>query len=157
MGCDRCIQCISRAILKPVHQFGIPNSDPKTPKSIKINSSKNRQTTVHALVPQCFELFKMQYSQKFSGPSPLDQSGEGLQCTPSHLCLQTSQLHKGFCPHQACQKASPPPPPQKKKCWIQHWHLKFLYQIQTMSRNLLITFIYYLLHCLYVAFETFYK
>ena len=114
MGCDRCIQCISRAILKPVHQFGIPNSDPKTPKSIKINSSKNRQTTVHALVPQCFELFKMQYSQKFSGPSPLDQSGEGLQCTPSHLCLQTSQLHKGFCPHQVCQKASTPPPPQKK-------------------------------------------
>ena len=109
MGCDRCIQCISRAILKPVHQFGIPNSDPKTPKSIKINSSKNRQTTVHALVPQCFELLKMQYSQKFSGPSPLDQSGEGLQCTPSHLCLQTSQLHKGFCPHQVCQKASTPP------------------------------------------------
>ena len=28
-----------------------PNSDPQTLKSVKINSSKNRQITVHALVP----------------------------------------------------------------------------------------------------------
>ena len=34
---------ISRAILKPVYRFGIPNSDPQTLKSVKMNSSKNRQ------------------------------------------------------------------------------------------------------------------
>ena len=39
--------------MKPVYQFGIPNSDPQTLKSVKINSSKYRQITVHALVPQC--------------------------------------------------------------------------------------------------------
>ena len=33
---------ISRAILKPVYRFGIPNSDPQTLKKVKINSSKNR-------------------------------------------------------------------------------------------------------------------
>ena len=42
---------VSCAILKPVYRFGIPNSDPQTLKSVKINSSKNRQMTVHALVP----------------------------------------------------------------------------------------------------------
>ena len=40
---------VSRAILKPVYRFGIPNSDPQTLKSVKINSSKNRQMTVHAM------------------------------------------------------------------------------------------------------------
>ena len=44
---------ISWAILKLVHRFGILNSDPQTLKSLKINSSKNRQMTIHALVPQC--------------------------------------------------------------------------------------------------------
>ena len=42
---------VSRAILKPVYLFGIPNSDPQTLESVKINLSKNRQLTVQALVP----------------------------------------------------------------------------------------------------------
>ena len=40
---------ISRAILKPVYQFGIPNSDPQTLKSVKINSSENSQMAVYEL------------------------------------------------------------------------------------------------------------
>ena len=44
---------VSRAILQPVYWFGIPNSDPQNLKSVKINLSKNRQMTVHGLVPQC--------------------------------------------------------------------------------------------------------
>ena len=49
------ISAISRAILKPVYWFGIPNSRPPNSQKLKINSSKNRQMTVHALVPQCAE------------------------------------------------------------------------------------------------------
>ena len=34
---------MSRAAFKKVYRFGIPNSDPQTLKSVKINPSKNRQ------------------------------------------------------------------------------------------------------------------
>ena len=40
---------ISRAIFKLVYWFVIPNSDPQTLKSVKINSSKNRQMTTRAM------------------------------------------------------------------------------------------------------------
>ena len=53
---------VSRAILKPVYWFGIPNSDPQNLKSVKINLSKNRQMTVHGLVPQC-TLSVLSYSE----------------------------------------------------------------------------------------------
>ena len=53
---------LSRAILKPVYRFGIPESDPQTLKSVKINSSKNRQMTVHARVLQC-ALSLLSYSE----------------------------------------------------------------------------------------------
>ena len=48
---------ISRAILKPVYQFGIPNSDSQTLKSVKTNST--------ALVPKCAlsVLFCFSYTQ----------------------------------------------------------------------------------------------
>ena len=36
---------VSRAILKPVYRFGIQNTGAQTLKSVKINSSKNRQMT----------------------------------------------------------------------------------------------------------------
>ena len=65
------ISAVSRAILKPVYQFGIPNSDPP---NYQINLSKNRKLTLHTLVPQCvepqegcFELLRMQNSQNFLG------------------------------------------------------------------------------------------
>ena len=39
---------VSRAILKPAYQFEILNSDSRTLKKVKINSSKNRKiVTVH--------------------------------------------------------------------------------------------------------------
>ena len=56
------ISAVSWAILKMVYQFGIPNSDPQTLKSVKTSSSKNRQMTVHALptiCSFCFELLKL--------------------------------------------------------------------------------------------------
>ena len=40
-----------RVILKLVYRFGISISDLQTLKRVKINSSKNRQMTIHALAP----------------------------------------------------------------------------------------------------------
>ena len=58
---------VSRAILKPVYQLGIPNLEPQTLKGAKTNSAKNRQTTVHDQnhwQEWCFELFRMQNCQQ---------------------------------------------------------------------------------------------
>ena len=59
--------------------------------------------TIHALFPQCaepreqcFELFRMHYSQNFLG----------LHCwTPLE---RTPQLHNGFSPHYDCRKTGNP-------------------------------------------------
>ena len=81
--------------MKAVYWSGIPNSDPQTLKSVKINSSKNRQLTFHTLVPQCvepqegcFELLRMQNRQNFPGLcfwSPLGRADSApsrlLSCT----------------------------------------------------------------------------
>ena len=81
--------------MKAVYRSGMPNSDPQTLKSVKINSSKNRQWTFHILVPQrvepqegCFELLRMQNRQNFPGLcfwSPLGRADSApsrlLSCT----------------------------------------------------------------------------
>ena len=81
--------------MKAVYRSGIPNSDPQTLKSVKINSSKNRQLTFHTLAPQCvepqegcFELLRMQNRQNFPGLcfwSPLGRADSApsrlLSCT----------------------------------------------------------------------------
>ena len=81
--------------MKALYRSGIPNSDPQTLKSVKINSSKNRQLTFHTLVPQCvepqeecFELLRMQNRQNFPGLcfwSPLGRADSApsrlLSCT----------------------------------------------------------------------------
>ena len=58
---------VYKAILKPVYWFGIPNSGFETLKSVKVKLSKNRQITVHTLVPQsalsvlfCFPYTRLQ-------------------------------------------------------------------------------------------------
>ena len=48
VNCHGSTSTVSRAILKLVYQFGIPNSDPPTLKSVKISSSKNKQMTVQS-------------------------------------------------------------------------------------------------------------
>lgn len=50
---------VYRAILKPLYPFGISNLDSQTLKSVKIDSSKNRQITVHVLLEHYFQLFRM--------------------------------------------------------------------------------------------------
>ena len=62
-------------------------SHSQTLKSVKLNSSKKRQMTVHALVPQCaeprkrsFQLLRIQNTKKFPGLRHWTPLGGGLQC-----------------------------------------------------------------------------
>ena len=101
--------------------LGIPNSDTQTLKRLKIDSSKNKQMTVHAIVQQCFELFKSKISKTFRGFAPWITPGRAYS-TPYN------QLHNGFSPHYAYQKTGtshPLPPPQKKKKKLQDTALIF--------------------------------
>ena len=87
---------VSRAILKPVFQFGMPNTDPKLPGFwCKLSSL----FVVTEPQEQCFELFRMENSQKFSRALPLDTTGEGLQHSP-----HTPQMHNGFSPRYTHRK-----------------------------------------------------
>ena len=90
----------SKAILKPVYRFGIPNSDPQTLKSVKINSCRNIQMTV------------LSYSEckivKIFRNSILHATGEDLQRQPRFpRCLTVF--------HLATFVEKPPP---QKNCWI---------------------------------------
>ena len=85
---------VSRAILKPVYRFGIPNSNPQTLVSVKINSSKNRQMTVYEHNVPLVPLSVLSYSeykivQIFRGfaPGPL---GKGLQRLPDSSAARRS-------------------------------------------------------------------
>ena len=95
---------ISRAILKSVYQSGIPNSDTQTVKSVKNNSSKNRQLTFHTLVPQhvepqegCFELLRIQNRQNFPGLCPWTPLGRAYSA-PSRLSSCTTVAGYGSPP-----------------------------------------------------------
>ena len=88
--------------------LGIPNSDTQTLKRLKIDSSKNKQMTVHAIVQQCFELFKSKISKTFRGFAPWTTPGRTYS-TPYN------QLHNGFSPHYAYQKTGTSHPKKKKK------------------------------------------
>ena len=72
---------VSRAILKPVYQFGMPNTDPKLPGFwCKLSSL----FVVTEPQEQCFELFRMENSQKiFQGFVPGHHWG-GLTALPPH-------------------------------------------------------------------------
>ena len=54
------ISAISRAILKPVHWFEIPNSDPKTLKSVDFCCKFSSPFVVAEPQERYFELFRMQ-------------------------------------------------------------------------------------------------
>ena len=91
---------VSRAIVKPVYWFGIPNSDPQNLRSVKIYSSKSRLLTVHALVPQCalsvWSYSECKISKVFRDFFPiLHWVGLTVPLPPS-TPPQTPQLHSGF-------------------------------------------------------------
>ena len=61
---------VSRAILKPVYRFGIPNSDPQTLKSVDFQCKLSSPFVVAEPRERCFVLSKMQNSQNFPGLCP---------------------------------------------------------------------------------------
>ena len=92
-------------------------SHPQTLKSVKINSSKKRQMTVHALVPQCaeprkpsFQLLRIQNTKKFPGLRHWTPLGGAYSATsiPNPPPTQTPHLHNGFSSRYACRKTGTP-------------------------------------------------
>ena len=89
------ISALSGAILKPVYGFRILSSYPQTLKSVKINSCKNKQMTIYALLDHYFELFRMQNSHNLPGLRPLAPLGKAYCALPDFLVAQWffSSLH----------------------------------------------------------------
>ena len=79
---------ISRAILKPVYRFGIPNSNAQMLKSLDFWCKLLSMFLVAEPREQCFELFRMQNSQKFPGFRPWTPLGRAYSATPDSLAAQ---------------------------------------------------------------------
>ena len=85
----KCIpSAISRAILKPVHWFGIPNSNPQTLKSVNFWCKLLSTFLVAKPREPCFELFRMQNSQKFPGFHTWTPLGRAYSTTPDSPAAQ---------------------------------------------------------------------
>ena len=86
---------VSRVILKLVYQFGIPNSNPQTLKSVDLWCKLSSTFLVAEPREQCFESFRMQNSQKFPGFHPWTPLGRAYSTAPDSLAEQQffSSLH----------------------------------------------------------------
>ena len=73
---------VSRAILKPVYRFGIPNSNPQTLKSADFWRKLSSAFLVAEPRERCFVLFRMQNSQKFPGFHPWTPLGRAYSAAP---------------------------------------------------------------------------
>ena len=111
----RLISAVSRAILKLAYQFGIPNSNPQTLKSVDFWCKLSSAFLVAEPREWCFELFRMQNSQKHSRVLPLDPTGEGLQ-----HCLRLPSCTMVFLLTMLVEKPTLP-----KNCWIWHCLYRF--------------------------------
>ena len=101
---------VSRAILKPLCHFGIPNSDPQTLKSVDFWRKLLSLFVVAEPREQCFEPFRMQNSQNFPGLClwiPLERAYSAPPRLPSCTMVFLLAMH--------VKKLAPP-----KNCWI--WH-----------------------------------
>ena len=107
---------VSRAILKPVYRFGIPNSDPQTLKNARINSCKNRQMTCRE---QCFEQFRMQNSHSFFLRLHPWTELESLQHPPPSPPSPDPPAAKQFFSSLRLSKNRHP----QKNCRIRHWRM----------------------------------
>ena len=77
---------VSRAILKSVYRFSIPNSDPKTLKSVKIHLKIDKWPFMHYLSTSLSYL-ECKIAKSFWGFAPGPQ-WEGLQCPPDTPAAQ---------------------------------------------------------------------
>ena len=103
---------VSRAILKLVYWFGIPNSNLQMLISVDFWCKLLSIFLVAELREWCFELFRMQNSQNFQGFAPGHHWG-GLA---PH---QTPRLHNSYFPAMLVKKLAPP-----KNCWMRHWSVR---------------------------------
>ena len=87
------VSATSRAILKPVYWFEIPNSDPQTLKSVDFWCK---------LLPPLLSLFRMKNSQNFLGLCPLTPLGR------AYSAPQTTQLYNCFLTSVARRKTDTP-------------------------------------------------
>ena len=79
---------VSRAILKLVYWFGIPNSNPQMLISVDFWCKLLSMFLVSELTEQCFELFRLQNSQKFPGFCPWTPLGRAYSTTLDSLAAQ---------------------------------------------------------------------
>ena len=89
----RITSAVSTVILKPVHQFGIPSSDPQTLKSVDFWCKLSSPFVITEPWEQSFELFRIQNSQNFPWLHLWISQGKAYN-TPS----LTSQLQNIFSP-----------------------------------------------------------
>ena len=106
------LSVVSRAILKAVYRFGIPNSDPQTLKSVDFWRKFSSPFVFAEPREQCFELFRMQNSRNFPRLRPWTPLGCNAPRLPNCTTVFLSSL---------VEKLSP-----QKYCWIRHWIYIFL-------------------------------
>ena len=110
---ERVNSAVCKAIFKLVYRFEIANSDHQTLKSVKNNSSKKRQITVHSLVPQCalsvFSFSECKITKNFPGLCPYPTGWEGLPALPRLPGCTTFFLLAAL-----VEKPAP-----QKNCWTQ--------------------------------------
>ena len=117
---------VSRAVLKTAYRWEIPNARSQTLKSVDFCCKLSSPFVVAEPRERCFEQFKMQNSQNFSGLHPWTPLGK-VYCTLLHLRLhcQPCQLHNAFSP---CYISRTPGPHKKLTDRARTtWYYFFLY------------------------------
>ena len=79
------LRAVSRAILKPVYWFGIPNSNPQMLKRVDLWCKLSSTFLVAEPRERCFELFRMQNSHKFPWFHPWTPLGMAYSTAPDPL------------------------------------------------------------------------
>ena len=74
--------------MKLVYQFGIPNSNPQMLKSVDFWCKLSSTFLVAEPREQCFELFRMQNSQKFPGFCPWTSLARAYSIAPDSQAAQ---------------------------------------------------------------------
>ena len=86
------VSVVSRAILKAVYRFGIPNSDPQTLKSVDFWRKFSSPFVFAEPREQCFELFRMQNSRNFPRLRPWTPLGCNAPRLPNCTTVFLSSL-----------------------------------------------------------------
>ena len=106
---------VTRAILKPVYRFRIPNANPQTLKSVDFWCKLSSMFLVAELREQCFELFRTQNIQQFPRFHPWTPLGRAYSCPRLPSCTAVFLLAT------LVEKLAPP-----KNCWIRHWQMLYV-------------------------------